>query len=269
MKGVTDIGNRQAPAIVLLHGGVINRHMWLPVAAELEERYRLVMIDLPGHGDLSGIAFTVDAAVEQVIAVMDELEMEAAALVGLSLGGYIAQAVAADHPHRVEGLVLSGATIRYLGWDGLSTRLYGFAFPLLARPAKKAFARKMREDLGNEVADAIIDGSLSMKGGAQALRRLPGRDYAELMGRYPGPIVVANGERDESNRDGEAGFKDRFPEASIVVIEDAGHACALQQPKAFAEAIGLLMGSSSSDDGAEEKHPRPEGRQHQDGVANH
>ena len=89
------------------------------------------------------------------------------------------------------------------------------------------------------------------------------------MSNPAGPIVVANGERDESNRDGEEGFKDHFPEASIVVIKDAGHACALQQPKAFAEAIGLLMSSSSSDDGADEQHPRPEGRQHQDGVANH
>lgn len=99
----------------------------------------------------------------------------------------------------------------------------------------------MRDDLGDEIANPILDGGLAMKGGAQALRRLPGRDYAALMKNYRGPIILANGERDTDNRDAEKLFLEHHPDARSVVIEDAGHACALQQPAAFAGVVDQLV----------------------------
>jgi pimeloyl-ACP methyl ester carboxylesterase len=241
MKGVTRQGAKGSPSIVLLHGGVIDRHMWGPVVEHLDDHYDCIAVDLPAHGELIDEQFSVDRSVERVIEILDHLGVEEAALVGLSLGGYIAQATAAAHPDRVSGLVLSGATINYTGWDALSTRFYGFLFPLVARPAMKAFAKKMTEDLGPELADRILSGGLSAKGGAQSLRRLPGVDYAKAMSEFSGPIVIANGERDTPNRDGEQRFLELFPNAESCVIVDAGHACALQQPQSFAQVIERLM----------------------------
>lgn len=240
MRGLTDSGIGDGPAAVLLHGGVINRHMWDPVSARLADRYRLIALDLPGHGDLHDQAFRIETSVDRVSRVMNELELERATLVGLSLGGYVAQAFAARFPDRTDGLVLSGATIRYTGWDGLSTAMFGWVFPVAAIPARRAFAKQLGK-LGPEIAGPILEGGLSMKGGAQALRRLTGRDYAQDMVGYTGPIVIANGERDDPNREGEEGFLEHFPSAIITVIEDAGHACALQQPEAFAAVIDGLM----------------------------
>lgn len=240
MRGITRRGPIGAPAILFLHGGVINRRMWDPVMDHLDDRFDCIAIDLPAHGDLSDQSFNVERSVALVLDVLDESGIDRAALVGLSLGGYVAQAFAAAHPERSSGLLLSGATIRYTGWDGLSTRLYGFVFPLLARPAKKAFAKQLRK-LDPKICEPMLEGGLSMKGGGQALRRLPGRDYAEELAGYAGPIVIANGERDEGNRDGEDGFRDRLPAASFVVIDDAGHACAVSQPEAFAAAVDGLM----------------------------
>ncbi len=241
MKGVTRNDSEGSPAIVLLHGGVINRHMWEPVVEHLDGRYDCISIDLPAHGDLIDEQFTVNRAVERVVEVLDDLEIEVPALVGLSLGGYVAQATAASHPDRVSGLVLSGATINYTGWDAVSTRFYGSLFPLVARPAMKAFANKMAEDLGPDLADRILSGGLSARGGAQTLRRLPGTDYAKAMSEFPGPIVIANGERDTPNRGGEQRFLELFPDAESYVIADAGHACALQQPQSFAQAVECMM----------------------------
>ena len=240
MRGVTEAGTPDQPAIVFLHGGVINRNMWLPVMAELEGRFHLVAVDIPGHGDLQDQRFDLESSVERVIDVMDEANIEKAVQVGLSLGGYVAQAVASVHPERVDGLVLSGATIRYTGWDGWSTRLYGYAMPLLARPAKRAFAKQLRASQP-EYAEPILAGGLAMNAGGRALRVLPGRDYAEEMSGYSGPIVIANGERDTDNRDHEKYFKEHFPDATFVVIDDAGHACAVQQPSAFAAVVDQLM----------------------------
>ena len=87
----------------------------------------------------------------------------------------------------------------------------------------------------------MINGGLAMSGGAQALRRLPGTDYAMEMAGFKGPIVLANGERDTANRDAEALFREHHPGTESVVIEDAGHACALQQPEAFAAAVRHML----------------------------
>lgn len=241
MKGVTKRGSEGSPTIVLLHGGVINRHMWEPVIEHLSDRYNCVAIDLPGHGELKEESFSVNRSVDVVIDTLDHFEIKRGALVGLSLGGYIAQATAAEHPDRVDGLVLSGATINYTGWDGITTRFYGLLFPVLSRPAMKAFAKKMTEDLGPELAGAVLAGGLSGKGGGQSLRRLPGVDYADAMSEFTGPIVIANGERDTGNRDGEERFLELLPQSESIVIDDAGHACALQQPVAFSEAVKRLM----------------------------
>ncbi len=241
MKGLSRQGTKGSPSIILLHGGVINRHMWGPVVDILADHYDCISIDLPAHGDLMDEKFSMDRGVERVIEVLDYLEIENSALVGLSLGGYVAEATAASHSRRVSGLVLSGAMLNYTGWDGISTRFYGFLFPLFARPAMKAFAKKMTGDLGHELADQILAGGLSAKGGAQSLRQLPGVDYAEAMTDFSGPIVIANGERDTPNREGESRFLDLFPNAESIVITDAGHACALQQPQRFAHVVERLM----------------------------
>ncbi len=241
MKGVSRQGAEESPTIILLHGGVINRHMWGPVVDILADLYDCISIDLPAHGELMDEEFSMDRGVDRVIEILDHLEIEKSALIGLSLGGYIAQATVASHSRRVSGLVLSGATINYTGWDGISTRFYGFVFPLVARPAMKAFRKQMTEDLGHKLADEILSGGLSAKGGAQSLRRIPGVDYAEAMADFSGPIVIANGERDTPNREGESRFLELFPNAESVVITDAGHACALQQPGSFSNAIRQLM----------------------------
>lgn len=245
MRGVTRVGPRDAPKVLLLHGGVINRQMWLPVMEQLDDAFDCIATDLPGHGTLSDQSFTVDSSVAHAIDVLDRNDIEEVVVVGLSLGGYIAQALTAKHGDRVAGLVLSGATIRYTGWDGLATRLYGLAFPFLARAAGRAFARQLEGDLGEAVAGPILDAGISMRGGGQALRRLPGHDYALEMGRFTGPIVIANGERDSSNRKAEDLFRQHHPAATSIVIKDAGHACALQQPEAFAATVAKAVHASS------------------------
>lgn len=240
MKGLTRRGPAGSPSIVFLHGGVINRHMWSPVIDRLYDRFDCLAIDLPGHGDRRNEPFTMAGSVERSVATLDALSIGRAAVVGLSLGGYVAQAMAATYSSRVCGLVLSGATIRYTGWDGLTARLYGYVMPVVARRAARSFATKLTESLGADVAQGMLDGGLSLSAGGQAMRRLPGVDYAAQLHGYPGPITIANGERDKGNRKGEARFLDLFPAATVETIEDAGHACALQQPDAFAKAVAAL-----------------------------
>jgi pimeloyl-ACP methyl ester carboxylesterase len=100
---------REAPAILFLHGFGSSLHTWDDVAAGLEDRFRVLRIDLPGFG-LTGAHPTgeyTDARSHAVIAsLLDRLVLDRVHLVGSSMGGRIAWTFAAAQPDRVARLVL-------------------------------------------------------------------------------------------------------------------------------------------------------------------
>ncbi len=104
------VGPEDAPAIVFIHGTRLTRAMWRP-QVPLADRYRLVMTDLPGHGSLASVRFTLPAASTHVSRVIETAARGRAVIVGQSLGGYVAMDVAARHPERVEALVLCNCTL--------------------------------------------------------------------------------------------------------------------------------------------------------------
>lgn len=106
---VRDEGPRTAPALILLHGLGASLHTWDPWAGALQDRWRVIRLDLPGHGlsdpDPRG-DYTDARSRELIVALMDRLGLAQATLVGHSIGGRIAWGFAAREPQRVERLVL-------------------------------------------------------------------------------------------------------------------------------------------------------------------
>ena len=106
---VRDTGPRDGPAVILLHGLGSSLHTWEPWAQALSTRFRVIRYDLPGFG-LTGPDRTGDysdarsAAV--LAALMDGLAVQSASLIGNSMGGKLAWQFAANHPERVDRLVL-------------------------------------------------------------------------------------------------------------------------------------------------------------------
>ncbi len=247
--GLTVSGPGSADVVLLLHMNGVNRHMWDGVIPLLDDSFRCVAVDLPGFGDLAGIEFTVESATERVETVREKLDTDRVALVGLSLGGYIAQAYTAENPQRVTGLLIAGATGSLNGLRGLGFRLFGsvipLLLPLLGQRATRGYADSLRKDLDPELAEAIISGGLSPRTGGQVFRRIPGGDYARELERYPGPILVANGEHDRLNRNAEDRFLRLFPHAESTPIAGARHAAPLDRPELFAGAVRRLMGLAS------------------------
>ena len=93
------------PALLLLHGGLGDSGLWEPVVPLLAERFRVVRTDLRFFGRSTGPAAPWSWH-DDVIGVLDELGIERAALVGLSLGGRLAVDVALAHPERLTALAL-------------------------------------------------------------------------------------------------------------------------------------------------------------------
>lgn len=102
-------GPADAPAVVMIHGFGASLQTWEPWAEALSGDYRVIRFDLPGFG-LTGPDPTGDYSDERSLAVLDslmaELGVDRASLVGNSLGGLIAWKYAAQHPEKVEKLVL-------------------------------------------------------------------------------------------------------------------------------------------------------------------
>ena len=97
------------PAIVLLHGLGKTAHTWDAVAERIADRFTIIAIDLPGHGDSpcpdDADVFTRDAALADLDEVLASVEGRAV-LVGHSLGGYLALAHAATRPASTRGIVI-------------------------------------------------------------------------------------------------------------------------------------------------------------------
>ena len=91
-------------AVVLLHGFLEASWMWDDIATALSKRYRVVCIDLPGHGksDCLGYVHSMDEMAEAVMAVVQSLRLRRIQLVGHSMGGYVALAFAERWPDHLK-----------------------------------------------------------------------------------------------------------------------------------------------------------------------
>ena len=108
----TDTG--KGAAVVLLHGHILNRGMWDAFVPEFSRKYRVIAIDLLGHGDTGclGYIHSMEDMADAVHAVLAELRVRKAILVGHSMGGYVALAFAELYPDMMKGLVLLNSTSR-------------------------------------------------------------------------------------------------------------------------------------------------------------
>jgi pimeloyl-ACP methyl ester carboxylesterase len=248
MTGVTVAGQPDGPPVVLLHGGGGNRQMWARTIRDLAGRYRVIAPDLPGHGELRRQRFDLRRATDLVASVIDREAAGRASVVGLSLGGYVAIALAARSPERISGLILSGATAEYLGRGGLATRLAAIPVRLAAGWFDRKSAEAIRRIAPADIAEPMLAAGLSTRGAAEAFWRLPGRDYHAMLAAYRGPLLILNGERDHENRKAEPRALAAWPQAHVEVLSDAGHACAVSQPDRFTDAVRRFL------DGLTETH---------------
>ena len=106
----TDTG--KGKAIVLLHGFLENKKMWSEYADLFSEKYRVVTIDLLGHGesDCLGYIHKMEDNAGAVNAVLENLNIEKAIIVGHSMGGYVGLAFAELYPEKIQKLVLLNST---------------------------------------------------------------------------------------------------------------------------------------------------------------
>jgi pimeloyl-ACP methyl ester carboxylesterase len=247
--GVRVAGPPDAPSIVFVHGTRLTGAMWAAQQAELSGEFRTIAIDLPAHGARAGEPFTLGGAADVLAdTIREHATAGRAVVVGLSLGGYVAMALAAREPALVRGLVVSGATAEPIGarsWPflALATLMDRIELGLFDRINATFF----RARYPPHIAEPIIAAGFWPKGGAQALRAIAGERFLPRLAAYPGPTLIINGELDVIFRPSAPTFAAAAVDARRVLLAGATHLASLDRPLAFSEGVRRFARSLPAD----------------------
>jgi pimeloyl-ACP methyl ester carboxylesterase len=232
-------GRDGAPAVILIHGSVVNRSSWRPQVQALAQNYRVIVPDLPGHGALIGEAFHFERAAELVDELVNRLAGGRAALVGASLGGHIATLYASRCPEKVSALVLNGASMNFQGMLGWYVRGAAYMMMYLMRPAalERHALNNMEKKWPAEIVHLQREGGIAPLGAAQSFAEIWRYDFRSLLASIPAPVLIQNGEIDRANRRSEAVFAAAAAHARIAIVPGAGHACNIENPAAYNQIL--------------------------------
>lgn len=237
----------RGPAVVLIHGGVMDLGMWDEQVAALAGEHRVVRLDIRGFGDSPPPEGPFSPAAD-VARVLDELEIERADVVGTSLGGAIAIDFALSRPERVRSLVLAEPGVA--GWP-YSAEVVASMAPVAAalgagdrEGAVQALLRTPAFEYArdhNAAAIARIEGLVrSNLGGLVAQRqiRFERPDAVEALStlRMPTLLMVSAAAGSDASRIA-ARIEADAPRVRRVVVEESGHLMNIERPEAFNAAV--------------------------------
>lgn len=252
---VTEIGSGPS-LVVFCHGLFGQGRNWTAIAKGLGNDYTSLLVDLPNHGrsawtdvvSYPGMA----AAVADVIAARGE--PMTAAVVGHSMGGKVAMALALQRPGLVSRLaVVDMAPVRYPALSSFAQYVHGMRSVELAQLSSRGDAD---ERLQADVADPVVRGFLLQNLRRDGhrwrwqmnLQRL-GDQLADLgdwpeqdWGPYPGPVLwVAGAHSDYITAAHAEGMRSLFPRVITVTVKNAGHWVHSEQPEVFVSTLRRFL----------------------------
>ncbi|MBI2726162.1 MAG: alpha/beta fold hydrolase [Polaromonas sp.] len=244
-------GSASDQPLVLLHALATSSALWAPQLPAWAAQFRVVAIDLPGHGKSApqpGISGMADYA-EAVKDVLDHLNIDRAAFVGLSLGGMVAQAFALACPQRTSAVVLAHTSARTYpaGWEIWARRLDQFNQDGLVAQIPSVLDRWFPREFAEAspmtlrwIADQIA--STYPEGYAAAIRAIQQLDHFDALKTLRAPVLVVAGEVDAAAPPSVAtAMSEQIQGARLVVMPGVAHLGNVQQPVLFTETVGDFL----------------------------
>ena len=260
-----DQGNKAGPVLVMVHGFSANLETWEPWVKRLGAEYRIISLDLPGHGLTSapeGYTLKRTGFVDIVDETVGKLGVEKFVLIGNSMGGGVTWAYTLAHPDKVQGAVLVNAA----GW--LEPRAEGdegpFIFKVLRNPVGRAIVKDLDvsamtraglRDAFEPTPDMATD---AMVARYVEMARAPGhkdiilglmssfdpKDAAtkEKLAAITAPTLVLHGTEDRLIPVSAAGkFGDAIPGAQVIIYDKVGHVPMEQIPDRSAADLAAWL----------------------------
>ena len=256
-----DTGNPTGPPVVLIHGYTDSARDWVPVLPYLSKRFRLILVDIRGHGKSSKpeCCYTRLDFAYDIKLLLDALSIRQADVIGHSLGSIIAQTFAEYWPERTDRVVLVSSTG---GRPPGSTAPPQFDFAAEIRklkdpidpdspfmiawwdsptPVNPDFIRRQRQDsaaIPLKIWLAVLD------------QALPGATtYTDLQSTLPrlkAPTLLIWGSKDPLMEEPvRKTLRDALPGAQVKIFEGLGHNPFWEDPAAVGRVINAFLGAGS------------------------
>jgi pimeloyl-ACP methyl ester carboxylesterase len=247
-------GDESGEPVILLHGYSDSRFSFSSLLPRLPGEYHVYALDLRGHGESGkpGTGYGMKELAADVLAFMDAKGIARAAVVGHSMGSFVAQQLASTAPQRVTRLVLLGSAMSIRGMEGFAD--FQRAIMELKDPVPEAFAREFQvstvyHPIPPEFMDRAVGESL----------RLPARVWHGLMAGMASagpatslsmhriPTLLIWGDRDAVfPRSEQDALLAMMPSATLKVYQETGHAVHWERPAEVARDLKLFISGDAA-----------------------
>jgi pimeloyl-ACP methyl ester carboxylesterase len=247
-------------AVLFIHEFAGDHRSWEPQVRHFARRYRCITYNARGYppSDVpeSVESYSQQRAVEDAIAVLDELRIERAHIVGLSMGGFCALHLGLRHPERALSLVVAGCgygatpsgTVQFREESAANADGFQNEFKTTADRYGHGPTRLQLEDKDPRAFAEFLRqlGDHSPAGSALTLRGVQMRrpNLYELRGelaRLSLPTLVVTGDEDEPCLEPDLMLKRTIPTAALAVLPKTGHACNLEEPALFNSLVEAFL----------------------------
>ncbi len=261
-------GARDQPGLVLIHGGAGHAHWW-SFLAPLFPQYRVVALDLSGHGDSGRRSrYSIDHWTQEVLAAADGVGMEGPpVLIGHSMGGFVATATAAQAGGELAGMIILDSPIVAADPEVEAARLgQAFGAPKIYPDIETAIARfrtippqaEYDPFILRHVAEHSlrpVEGGFSWKFDPELFRAVSRSQAAEFLPKVRGRVALIRSEFGLVTPEvGAIMYEGLGRVAPVIEIPLAGHHMMLDQPLLLVTALRALL--------ADWEHSVPFPRQH-------
>lgn len=237
-------------AIVLLHGFLENSSMWDYFVEKLSGKYRVITIDLLGHGQTEclGYVHKMEDNADVVAAVLSELKIRRAVIAGHSMGGYVALAFAELYPEKVKAIALINSTSRADNDERKANRDRAIAAvkkdytSFVRLSIANLFSPDNRERLSAEIENVKSEAlKTPLQGIVASLEGMKIRNDREVLLHFaPYPILLVLGKKDpvlnyEDNID-----QIENTDVALVTFED-GHMSTIENRDELLQALHTFL----------------------------
>lgn len=249
-----ELGN--GPALILLHGFPMNQHVWDEFSEKLSDSYHVITLDLPGFGKSAGLppGFKLEDVARVLLSFIREKKYSRPIIVGHSLGGYVALAMAEQEPDLFGGLCLFHSTaladsdekkqsrnkvLEFIEKQGVHAFTSNFIGQLYADPQHHSIIKV--KNLAVQASRETVEGY------TRAMRDR--KDRTDVIASFARPILFLAGEKDQGIPVDTLWTQASLnPKAEVAVLSEVAHmgmfeaeATSLKKILSFAERSAVTF----------------------------
>lgn len=246
-------GSPSAPALLLLHSLGASAEVWDAQAAALAASFRVIRPDMRGHGltTVTPGPYRIEELARDALAVLDALGVNQAHVAGLSIGGLLAQSVAAQAPARVASLILCDTALAIPPPESWRDRAATVRASGVAAIADAVMARWVTPAYAGEPGAQGLRAMLmrtAPEGYAASAEAIAAADLTASTSALRVPALVLVGERDESTPPSSAEALHRaIAGSSLEVIGGAAHIPTVEAADAVTDAMRRFLSPEPTD----------------------